>query len=270
MPMMSKSTFFHTNARIAPTLVAAVALLSCWEALVRVLKVAPYILPTPTSIVGAMTEHAGVLIRNAGVTLFEALAGLLLALTCGVVAAVAFQLDPRIDEAGQPLVAGFQSFPKEAIAPLLVVWFGFGLTSKLVLACSIAFFPVFLSTLKGLKSVPDDIIHTFLALRASRKNILLKARIPYSFPFLFAGLRVASTLSIVGAVIGEFLGSSRGLGHLILVANSQFAVALVFACLALLAVMGILLDVLIRELERKLVPWHESVRGAVDLAAHLK
>lgn len=243
----------------APSIFCIIALVFCWEVSVRWLEIAPYILPTPTSILLKMVDSTGVLLSNAQVTLVEALGGLLTALVIGISTALIFQIYPKIDEAGQPLIAGFQSFPKEAIAPLLVVWFGFGMTSKLIIASSIAFFPIFLSTLKGLKAVPEEIVHVFSSLRASKWQILVKARVPYSLPFMFSGIRVASTLSFVGAVIGEFVGSSAGLGHLILVANSQFSVDLVFGCLIILGIMGVVSDTIIQKLERHFVPWHESI-----------
>lgn len=245
----------------APSILVVLALVLVWEVVVRWLSIPTYILPTPSSIIAKMAGSINVLLINAQVTFFEAFGGLSIAFVIGVSTAFLFQIYPKLDEAGQPLIAGFQSFPKEAIAPLLVVWFGFGMTSKLIIASSIAFFPIFLSTLKGLKAVPDEVVHIFSSLRASKWQILLKARVPYSLPFMFSGIRVASTLSVVGAVIGEFVGSSAGLGHLILVANSQFSVDLVFGCLIMLGVMGIVADTLIKKLERKLVPWHESIYG---------
>jgi len=245
----------------ATTLLICGIMVVIWETAVRLLEIKPYILPTPTSVALQIVSKYGILFHHSFVTISEALLGFLLALLLGVLGAIFLQLSPRVDEAVQPIVAGFQSFPKEAIAPLMVVWFGFGITSKVILACSIAFFPVFVSMLKGLKSVPDDVMYTFLSLRATRQEILLKARIPFSLPHLFSGMRVASTLSIVGAVIGEFIGASKGLGHLILMANSEFSVDLVFASLLFLAVIGVVLDILIRTVERYLLPWHESVSG---------
>lgn len=249
----------------APSVIVIIVLVFCWEVGVRWLKIAPYLLPTPTSILLKMADSTDVLLSNAEVTFVEALGGLIIALVIGVLTALLFQIYPKLDEAGQPLIAGFQSFPKEAIAPLLVVWFGFGMTSKLVIASSIAFFPIFLSTLKGLKAVPEEVVHIFSSLRASKWQILLKARVPYSLPFMFSGIRVASTLSVVGAVIGEFVGSSAGLGHLILVANSQFSVDLVFGCLIVLGIMGVASDTIIQKLERRLVPWHESTYSGPSL-----
>ena len=257
--MQFKDSKFSTPQRLTWTATAILVFLILWELAVRAFHIAPYILPTPTSIALKIVRSVGLLTSNAVTTFLEAFAGLALASIFGFASALVFKLYPRVDEAGQPLVAGFQSFPKEAIAPLLVVWFGFGLTSKLVVACSIAYFPVFVSTLKGLKAVPDEVIQTFRSLRATRREILVKARIPYSLPYFFAGIRVASTLSIIGAVIGEFVGSSAGLGHLILIANAQFSVDLVFGCLLVLGLMGVLLDTLIQLLERKFVPWHETV-----------
>jgi len=241
------------------TLFILVFLILIWELSVYSFNIPAYILPYPTNIFKTTIQNISLLTVNTKTTIFEALLGLLFSAFIGVFTALIFQCFPKIDHAGQPIVAGIQSFPKEAIAPLLIVWFGFGISSKIIMACSISFFPIFLSTLKGLKAVPCEIIYTFSSLRASQRDVILKARLPYSLPYLLSGLRVSATLSIVGAVIGEFVGSSSGLGHLILVANSQFAVDLVFSCLFILGLTGVLVDSLLQQLEKAVIPWHESI-----------
>ena len=245
--------------RLIGCLVVLTVCLVVWEWGVRALHVATYILPPPSAIFSAAILYRETLLRNLLITASEAALGLLITTTLGIALAILFQTYSKANEFGMPFVAGLQSFPKEAIAPLLVVWFGFGLTSKMILAAAIAFFPVFISTLRGLKSVPHDVLFTFTALRATPRQTLWKCRIPFALPHAFSGIRVASTLSIVGAVIGEFIGSSGGLGHLMLSANSQFSVDLVFASLVLLGAFGLILDTILSFTEKHLIPWHESI-----------
>ncbi len=245
--------------KIHPALYVVTALLILWELVVIFFDVAPYILPAPSKIFLRIFVDIDLLLKNAFVTFSEAFLGLILATLLGVGIALLFQLFPKVNKSCQAILVGFQSFPKEAIAPLLVVWFGFGISSKIIMACLIAIFPIFISTYKGLNSVPNEMILTFRALRISAQQIVLHIRFLYALPFLFPAIRTASTLSIVGAVIGEFVGSSFGLGRLILIANSQFSIDLTFACLIVLGLIGMVMDVGWRYAEKKLIPWHESL-----------
>jgi NitT/TauT family transport system permease protein len=136
-----------------------------------------------------------------------------------------------------------------------VIWFGFGFTSKLVLAASIAFFPIFVSTYLGLQGVPSDVMNVLHAMKAPPGFILLRVRLNYAIPSIMSGLRVGWTLSIIGAVIAEFVGASSGLGHLILIGNSQFEISLVFSVLVVLAIGGLGGDILLRAAARSLSPW---------------
>lgn len=256
---MKSKKYFSLICEIIPTLFILSIVIVLWEIFVRATDIESYILPAPSDIARSTFFNLDILATHARVTLLEAIGGLLCATILGISTALALKLFPKLDKSIQPIIAGLQSFPKEAIAPLLIVWFGFGITSKFIIATSIAFFPIFLSSLQGLKGVPKDVIDTFTAFRASQIFMLLKVRFPYSLPSLFSGLRVASTLSLVGAVIGEFVGSSAGLGHLTLVANSQFSVDLVFSCLFILGLMGIFLDFIIQLIARKVICWHESI-----------
>jgi NitT/TauT family transport system permease protein len=229
-----------------------------WQFLVTLLDVSPFILPTPARIFVTTFQKTPLLLWHAMITFEEALLGLAIALVIGV--GLAFWLDQsRFARAAlQPIIAGFQSFPKESIAPLLIIWFGFGLTSKFILAASIAFFPVFIATYHGLQSVPTDVMNVLHAMKARSSFILLRVRFNYAIPSIIAGLRIGWTLSIIGAVVAEFMGSSAGLGHLVLIANSQFEVSLVFSVLIVLAVGGIGGDILLRLIARRSSPWYHS------------
>jgi NitT/TauT family transport system permease protein len=240
-------------------IVVLVVLVVGWEALVRVGDISPYVVPGPYAVASRLALDLNLIFKHAGYTAAESMGGFALATILGTLLAVAMQMITPLNRALNPIVAALQSTPKEAMAPLLVVYLGFGWPSKVVMAASIAFFPIYVSLLKGLASVPEEVTMYFQATRVSSATFLYRVRIPYSLPFVFAGFRVASTLSVVGATIAEFVGSSAGLGHLILVSNAQFAVDRVFACLIVLGLMGLAFDFGIRTLERYLIPWHESV-----------
>lgn len=233
-------------------------LLCFWEIAVTIFNIKSYILPPPSSIFISLFKNIGIILKHLQTTGTEAGLALFLSILIGKLSAYTLILLPRIEKPLRPIITGFQSFPKEAIAPLLVIWFGFGITSKIVLATSIAFFPIFLSCIQGLKSVPRDVIYTMRSLGLSDADILLKVRRPYSRPYFYSGLRVSATLAIIGAVIGEFIGSSSGIGYLIQSANSQFSVDLVFASLFILAIAGIIIEFIITIIEAISIPWHDS------------
>lgn len=238
-----------------PVLVCAL-LLIIWEVSVDMYSVSSFILPKPSTVASTIVSDYRVLLRNAIVTTGEAVTGMLVASIAGLLLAISLSLSNVLKDALEPLIAAFQSFPKEAIAPLLIVWFGFGFESKVVLAASISFFPIFVSCLHGIRAVPSDVRNVLTAMRATKLQMLVQAEIPFAVPSIVSGLRVAWTLSIVGAVIAEFVGSSAGLGNLILLANSQFEISLVFASLVVLAIMGLLGDFIIRVLGARLAPWY--------------
>lgn len=248
---------FTTSIRraVVPILFVA-ALVGLWEIGVHVFEVSAFILPRPLEVTSAIVDKRHLLLNHALVTGGEALGGMLLAASTGLTLAVALSMSALLKQALEPLIAAFQSFPKEAIAPLLIVWFGFGFESKVILAASISFFPILVSCLQGIRSVPADVVNVVSAMRATRLQTLTQVELPYALPSIISGLRIAWTLSIVGAVIAEFVGSSAGLGNLILLANSQFNISLVFASLLILAAMGLLGDHIIRAIGGRLTPWY--------------
>ncbi len=238
--------------------------LGIWELLVYAWDVADYILPAPSRIFGKLISARYTLLGHAWVTLQEALWGFLLGAGTGVAGAIVMARSPVIERMLYPIVISSQTFPKEALAPLFIVWFGLGLFPKVVIAALISFFPVIINTTRGLLSVDPLILDLMRALSAGRRQILIKVRLPHAIPYLFAALKICVTLSVIGAVVGEFVGASAGLGHLTRLANSELATDLMFAALIVLGAMGTLLFLIVEGLEKLLLKrwgdFHEPLR----------
>ena len=235
-------------------------LLGVWEILVHVLIVAPFILPPPSQIFAKLFSNYRLLLSHGSVTLVEAIGGFVLGASAGTTCAIAMARSRLIERMLYPLVISSQTFPKEALAPLFVIWFGFGLFPKVFIAGLISFFPVVVNTTRGLLSVDPLVLDLMHSLSASQRQIFTKVRLPNAIPYLFAALKMCITLSVIGAVVGEFMGASAGLGHLIRLANSELATDLMFAALIALGLMGTSLFLLVDGLEKTaLKRWGGSV-----------
>lgn len=243
------------------SLLFVLAALGLWELLVRTLGVADYILPPPTRILSRLVSARQTLLGHAAVTLQEALWGFLLGAGTGTACAAAMARSRLVERMLYPLVISSQTFPKEALAPVFVVWFGFGILPKVVIAALISFFPVVVNTTRGLLSVDPLILDLMRALSASQRQVFFKVRLPNAVPYLFAALKMCVTLSVIGAVVGEFVGASAGLGHLTRLANSELATDLMFAALVVLGAMGTTLFLIVDGLEKLLL---RRWGGAVD------
>ncbi len=165
-----------------------------------------------------------------------------------------------------PLLVFSQSIPKIAIAPLFVVWFGFGIFPKVISAFLLGFFPVVVATVMGFKSIETDMIDLARSMRASRWQMFLKFSLPQALPSIFSGLKVSATLAVVGAVVGEFVGSNSGIGYVLQIANGNFDLPLMFAALFVLSMMGVILFALVDLAEKLMIPWHQSRRADVMTA----
>lgn len=242
--------FVHEYA--LSTLFIAVVLV-LWEIGHHVFQVADYVLPTPSGIFRRMADSGPLLLGHALVTLREVVGGFLLGASVGITVAVLMAWSRTIERMLYPLVISSQTFPKEALAPLFVVWFGFGLAPKIVIAGLISFFPVVVNTTRGLLSVDPLALDLMRSLSASQRQIFLKLRFPNAVPYLFAALKMCVTLSVIGAVVGEFVGSSAGLGHLVRLANTEMATDLIFAALITLGAMGTLLFVIVDAVEKSVL-----------------
>ena len=232
-----------------------------WEILVIIFDVPTYLLPKPTEIIVSIGDNFSDLLSHGWVTTYEMLLGYLMAIAISVPLAVMITASPRFDRFITPLLLFSQTVPKIAIAPLFLVWFGFGPLPKVLVAFLISFFPIVISTTVGLKSVSAEMIDLVRSMGASQLQVFIKIRFPTSLPYLFSGLKVAATLAVVGAVVGEFVGADKGLGYLLLIANSYLDTPLLFAAIVGLTALGIILFYIIEGLEHLLIPWHITHRS---------
>jgi len=231
------------------------ALVALWELLVRWFNTPGWLLPAPSAIALAMAEWRDELVRHSLVTLYETLLGFALSIAISIPLAVAVVHSAILRNTIYPILLAFQSVPKVAIAPLLVLWIGFGMLPKIAVVFLVCFFPIIVATATGLSAVPAPLMELIRSLSASTMQTFIKIRFPTAMPYMFVGLKVAITLAVIGAVIGEFVGSEDGLGYLILVSTSQSRTPLAFAALVLLTVISIVLYYGITFIERIAVPW---------------
>jgi NitT/TauT family transport system permease protein len=246
--------------------VVLLALFGVWWFVAWRELVPAYLVPAPGAVAETMVADWSMLLEHTWVTTLETIVGFVLAAVIGVATAVLLVYSRTAEKSLYPLILFAQVIPKIAIAPILVVWFGFGMTPKIVLAVLIAFFPVVVSAVAGLRSVDPELLEMSATMGASRWKTFRKIRFPGALPQLMSGLKVAVTLAVVGAVVGEFVGADRGLGYVLLLASGNLDAPLLFADLILMSFIGVVLFVLVEVLERLLIPWHASRRGNLALA----
>ena len=241
-----------------PAAIVVAAILGLWEGYVRLFDVQRWLLPAPSIIAETIVESPGLFWRHSLVTLEEVVVGFCLALAGGVLLASSIALSRTLERAIYPFIIASQTIPIIVIAPLLLVWVGYGLTPKVIVVALIAFFPIVVNMVDGLKSVDPDAVNLMRTLGARRWQIFLKVQMPSAMPFLFSGTRVAIAVSVIGAIIGEWVGSSQGLGYLMIRSKPQFLTERVFAAIAILSLMGIALFLLVGLAERMVIPWWHS------------
>lgn len=252
---------FPAEARraVVPTPVAAglllVALLLVWEAAIRIGNVPSFVLPAPSDIAHVLLTEQGQLAAATFVTAIEVLVGFVLSAVVGIGLALAIARFDFLARALYPLVVLFQTVPKVALAPLFVLWLGYGLAPKALLIVTIAFFPVALNMLAGLRAVDPSLVALMRSVGSSRGQILWRVQVPTSLPGLMAGLKIAVTFSVIGAIVGEFSGASAGLGYVIAFASTQLETALVFAALVQVSVLGVVFYYIVEWAEQWLVRW---------------
>lgn len=236
-----------------------------WEFGTRLIGVNEFVLPRPSQIWEALTQQlASVQFwHHTWVTVQEAGIGFAIAVVVATGLGVLVSRSTIVEKTVMPYVVAFQAVPKVALAPLFVVWFGFGLTSKIVMAAVIAFFPMLINVIEGLKAVEKDKIEMLTTFGASESQIFRMARLPSALPFIFAGLDVGAVFAVLGAVVGEFIGAQEGLGYLLLNANYNFDIPTMFAVLVVLSAIGLLAHIIIRYLQRKVTFWAEDDRQVV-------
>ena len=241
--------------KFLPPLALSVALLVIWEAAIRLFHVPTFVVPAPSEIIVSLIQNHTQLLMAAEATALEVLFGFILASLVGVGIALIIVRFERFGDALYPLIVLFQNVPKVALAPIVILWFGFGLTPKIVLIVVIAFFPVAIDMLVGLQSVEPSFVMLMRSVGASNGKILLRVRIPHSLPHLMAGLKVAVTFSVIGAIVGEFSGANEGLGYVIQFASTQLDTPLIFAALVVVSVLGLFFYYIVEYAETLLVPW---------------
>jgi NitT/TauT family transport system permease protein len=232
-----------------------VLLIALWAFLCVYGNIPTVVLPTPDKVLNAFIARFDLILSEGWVTLKETLYGFILALVIGIPMAVAVANSRALNLMFYPLLIGLQSVPKVALAPIILVWLGTGIESKLAIVWLVAFFPIIVDTVAGLRSTPRELLELARSLRASPMQVFLKVQLPAALPFIFTGAKVAITLAVIGAVIGEFVGSSEGLGFLLLSATSQLDSPLAFAALFALSFLGMFVYLLVELAERLAAPW---------------
>jgi NitT/TauT family transport system permease protein len=236
-----------------------VLVVGSWEWVVRAWGVPAYLVPAPSTVGGALARgvRSGLYLSNFWVTLSEALLGFIIAGIVGIMLGAVIAQFRVVEQTFYPYLVAMQTLPKIAIAPLIIVWFGFGMSSKIIVAATVAFFPVLVNVIVGLKTIDAAKLDLMRSLRASRWQTFRLVTFPNALPFVFAGLDIAIVFSILGAIVGEFVGAQSGLGNLILQFNFALDIAGVFAVLILLSVMGVTLHLVMQAVQKRVIFWAE-------------
>lgn len=240
---------------ISPAFWTLVVLIVVWELWVRIADTPVYILPAPTRIAEEFIKHWPRLLVNAGYTVSEVLIGFLFAVAIGIPLAVLVTYSRWAERGVYPLIVASQTIPKVAIAPLLLAWFGYGLTPKIVIVVLLSFFPIVINSVVGLKSSSAEMLYLAKSMGATGWQTFWKFRLPQALPYIFAGLKLATVLSVIGAIVAEFIGADRGLGYIIVVAGSSFDIARQFSAIIMISAIGMIFFAIIERLERLVVPW---------------
>lgn len=227
-----------------------------WHLSTLLFSIPDYILPSPLQVGEVFRDYQSLLIGHTLVTLQEIIIGFLIGAAAGFVLAVAIITFDFLYRTLYPFIIVVESVPKLALAPLFVIWFGFGMLPKIVIIILMVLFPVLVNMIKGLTSVQRELLDLMKSLRASKLQILTKISIPYSIPYFFASLKMSSALAVVGAIIGEFVGANKGLGYVLMMSSVDLSTSRMFAVLIVLGLIGLAIFAAVCILERIVLPWH--------------
>jgi NitT/TauT family transport system permease protein len=238
-------------------LIGAIAL---WWLATIVFSIEKFMLPTPGDVLSTFLDQPGYLLKQTGVSFLETILGFLASIVIGIPVALLIVRSTILERLIYPLLLGVNAIPKIAIAPLLVIWMGFGVVPKIVMVLLVCFFPVVISTASGMKSTPAELVELLRSLNASRTQEYFKLRLRYAMPQIFTGLKVAISLAVIGSVIAEFVAAEKGLGYVITTSGASADTALAFAGITLLSIMSIVLFYGLVALEHVLLPWAQENR----------
>jgi len=251
--------FIAARPQVALIPLVLVVFVGLWEWVVRAWAVPPFIAPAPTAVVASLVGgiRSGLYLEHFATTLYETLLGFLIAAGSGIILGAVIAQFRLVEQTIYPYVVALQTLPKIAIAPLIIVWFGFGISSKVIIAAMVGFFPVLVNVIVGLKTIDQSKLDLMRSLNATRWQTFRLVKFPNALPFVFAGLDIAIVFSVLGAIVGEFVGAQRGLGNLILQFNFSLDIAGVFAVLILLSVMGVALHLIMQAIQKRVIFWAE-------------
>jgi NitT/TauT family transport system permease protein len=244
--------------RIALPLLGLAAIIGLWWLATVVFAIEKFLLPSPKDVFDAYAVQQGYLLEQMWVTLLETVQGFALSIVVGVPIALLIVSSKILERTIYPLLLAVNAVPKIAIAPILLVWLGFGSWPKVIMVFLVCFFPIVISTASGMKSTPAELVELMRSLDSSRTQEFFKLRLQYALPQVFVGLKVAISLAVIGAVIAEFVGAKAGLGYVIVQSGASVDTALAFAAMTLLAIMSIILFYGLVFLERVLLPWSQE------------
>lgn len=245
--------------RILGPAAVLVALIAIWEVAVHLNDTPRWMLPAPTDIAQSFREDWSMLMMHTRVTLTEVLIGFGIAVAAGLLTGIAIDSSRIVERALYPLLIASQTIPMVVLAPLFLIWFGYGLFPKVLITALVAYFPLAVNTVDGLKSTDRELLKLMVSMGASRWQIFRLAKVPSALPLIFSGARISVAFSVIGAVFGEFVGAKAGLGYLMDRSAPQFETPRVFACIVILAVMGVSLFLIVSVIERIALPWRRFV-----------
>lgn len=245
---------------LPPAIILLLALI-VWELWVRIDDTPAWLLPSPSSVLRTLVSDRSLLAHHAWVTLQEVITGFTVALVCGFVLAVAIEESKLAERAVYPIIVASQAVPIVALAPLLLVWFGYGLLPKVVVTALVAFFPIVVTTVDGLRSADREMLDLLRGMGAGKFARFRLVKLPSAMPSIFSGMRIGVALAVIGAVFGEYVGAKAGLGYLMNISSGRLLTSRVFACIVVLASVAIILFIAVIILERILLPWRRYVTG---------
>jgi NitT/TauT family transport system permease protein len=264
--MMRPTSAWHRIERPVSVVAVLLTFFVAWELFVRLFHVPAFLLPPPSSLIAEFAWSPGYFLSNALFTFWTTTAGFVASLVIGVLLAIGIAYSTVLERTFYTLLIAFNSIPKVALAPLFVIWLGTGATPKIAIAFTIAVFSIVISGVLGLRSADPDLLALARSARASELYILWKVRLPSALPSLFSGMKIAISVALVGAIVGEFVAGTTGLGQVILVSQSSFQIGRMFVAIVILGILGTMLFYAVDFAERLLIPWHVSQRGGQMMA----